>query len=197
MSVGSCTILAMTTYQKYTWVCTGDCDALIEYTIKDGYGWPAGVMDLTCRCNSNCTLLSVEDATITSTNEREKMEILTPDYTEVIANLENRIKSLEFANGNLNTSVNNYYTKEQQLRTYLMDNYEELEMHTEEIANIFDLSLTKTVEFEATIVVTGSVEIEIGSGIDLDEYITDVLTVDSYNGDVSIFDYSVDNVREA
>jgi hypothetical protein len=54
----------MTTYQKYTWVCTGDCDALIEYTIKDGYGWPAGVMDLTCRCNSNCALVSVEDATI-------------------------------------------------------------------------------------------------------------------------------------
>jgi len=22
-------------YQKYTWVCTGDCDALIEYTIKE------------------------------------------------------------------------------------------------------------------------------------------------------------------
>ena len=58
----------MTKYQKYTWVCTGDCDALIEYTIKDGYGWPAGVMDLTCRCNSNCTLLSVEDATIPYTD---------------------------------------------------------------------------------------------------------------------------------
>jgi hypothetical protein len=69
----------MTKYQKYTWVCTGDCDALIEYTIKDGYGWPAGVMDLTCRCNSNCTLLSVEDATIPYTDsdlptEEEKME---------------------------------------------------------------------------------------------------------------------------
>ena len=58
----------MTKYEKYTWVCTGDCDALIEYTIKDGYGWPAGVMDLTCRCNSNCTLLSVEDATIPYTD---------------------------------------------------------------------------------------------------------------------------------
>ena len=58
----------MTKYQKYTWVCTGDCDALIEYTLKDGYGWPAGVMDLTCRCNSNCTLLSVEDATIPYTD---------------------------------------------------------------------------------------------------------------------------------
>jgi len=68
MSVGSCIILGMTKYQKYTWVCTGDCDALIEYTIKDGYGWPAGVMDLTCRCNSNCTLLSVEDATIPYTD---------------------------------------------------------------------------------------------------------------------------------
>jgi hypothetical protein len=69
----------MTKYQKYTWVCTGDCDALIEYTFKDGYGWPNGVMDLTCRCGTNCTLLSVEDATIPYTDsplptEEEKME---------------------------------------------------------------------------------------------------------------------------
>jgi hypothetical protein len=69
----------MTKYQKYTWVCTGDCDALIEYTFKDGYGWPNGVMDLTCRCGTDCTLLSVEDATIPYTDsplptEEEKME---------------------------------------------------------------------------------------------------------------------------
>jgi hypothetical protein len=69
----------MTTYQKYTWVCTGDCDALIEYTIKDGYGWPAGEMNLTCRCNSECTLLSVEDATILpiTTTKEEQMEETT------------------------------------------------------------------------------------------------------------------------
>ena len=69
----------MTKYQKYTWVCTSDCDALIEYTFKDGYGWPNGVMDLTCRCGTNCTLLSVEDATIPYTDsplptKEEKME---------------------------------------------------------------------------------------------------------------------------
>lgn len=58
----------MTKYQKYTWVCTSDCDALIEYTFKDGYGWPNGVMDLTCRCGTACTLLSVEDATIPYTD---------------------------------------------------------------------------------------------------------------------------------
>ena len=87
MSVGSCIILGMTKYQKYTWVCTSDCDALIEYTFKDGYGWPNGVMDLTCRCGTSCTLLSVEDATIPYTDsplptEEEKMETTeTPAVT--------------------------------------------------------------------------------------------------------------------
>ena len=73
----------MTKYQKYTWVCTSDCDALIEYTFKDGYGWPNGVMDLTCRCGTACTLLSVEDATIPYTDtplqtKEEPMETETP-----------------------------------------------------------------------------------------------------------------------
>ena len=72
----------MTKYQKYTWVCTSDCDALIEYTFKDGYGWPNGVMDLTCRCGTACILLSVEDATIPYTDtplqtKEEKMEETT------------------------------------------------------------------------------------------------------------------------
>jgi hypothetical protein len=77
----------MTKYEKYTWVCTGDCDALIEYTIKDGFGWPAGEMNLTCRCNSNCTLLSVEDATIPYTDtplptkEEQMEETTTPAVT--------------------------------------------------------------------------------------------------------------------
>ena len=76
----------MTKYQKYTWVCTSDCDALIEYTFKDGYGWPNGVMDLTCRCGTACTLLSVEDATIPYTDsplptKEEQMETETPAVT--------------------------------------------------------------------------------------------------------------------
>ena len=87
MSVGSCIILGMTKYQKYTWVCTSDCDALIEYTFKDGYGWPSGVMDLTCRCGTSCTLLSVEDATIPYTDtpltKEEPMEESTVTTTPV------------------------------------------------------------------------------------------------------------------
>ena len=87
MSVGSCIILGMTKYQKYTWVCTSDCDALIEYTFKDGYGWPNGVMDLTCRCGTACTLLSVEDATIPYTDtpltKEEPMEESTVTTTPI------------------------------------------------------------------------------------------------------------------
>jgi len=87
MSVGSCIILGMTKYQKYTWVCTSDCDALIEYTFKDGYGWPNGVTDLTCRCGTSCTLLSVEDATIPYTDtpltKEEPMEESTVTTTPI------------------------------------------------------------------------------------------------------------------
>jgi len=77
----------MTKYQKYTWVCTSDCDALIEYTFKDGYGWPNGVTDLTCRCGTSCTLLSVEDATIPYTDtpltKEEPMEESTVTTTPI------------------------------------------------------------------------------------------------------------------
>ena len=78
----------MTKYQKYTWVCTGDCDALIEYTFKDGYGWPAGEMNLTCRCGTDCTLLSVEDATIPYTDtpitETKGNEMTTETTTSAV-----------------------------------------------------------------------------------------------------------------
>ena len=72
----------MSAYQKYTWICPSDCDALIEYTFKDGYGWPSGVTELTCRCGTACVLLSVEDATIPYTDsplptKEEKMEETT------------------------------------------------------------------------------------------------------------------------
>ena len=78
----------MTKYQKYTWVCTSDCDALIEYTFKDGYGWPNGVTDLTCRCGTACILLSVEDATIPYTDtplqtKEETMEESTVTTTPI------------------------------------------------------------------------------------------------------------------
>ena len=62
----------MTTWNKYTHVCH-TCDALIEYTST------RDVIDITCECGGNTAYLSVEDATISPSNQtkEEQMETAT------------------------------------------------------------------------------------------------------------------------
>jgi len=62
----------MTTWNKYTHVCH-TCDALIEYTST------RDVIDITCECGGNTAYLSVEDATISPSNQtkEENMETTT------------------------------------------------------------------------------------------------------------------------
>lgn len=175
----------MTKYQKYTWVCTGDCDALIEYTIKDGYGWPAGVMDLTCRCNSNCTLLSVEDATIPYTDsplptEEETMEetktaVTVPDtYNsnllvtyKVIRGYSDpeyatdKVASLEWDLHNGRESqkrVNVLLSKIDSVKEIICEKYADSgdQETLQEIAEALDIELIKEVEFTASVEVTGT-----------------------------------------
>lgn len=68
----------MTTWTKYTYACDpNECDALIEFTSRDGFGFPSGsVGNITCPCGRVPNLLSVEDATIAPINERKQMGIL-------------------------------------------------------------------------------------------------------------------------
>jgi hypothetical protein len=69
------------TWTKYTYACDPDeCDALIEFTSRDGFGFPSGsVFNITCPCGRTPNLLSVVDATILPTTEtkEEKMEEAT------------------------------------------------------------------------------------------------------------------------
>ena len=63
---------------KYTFACDPDeCDCLIEVTSSDGFGFPSGVVEITCPCGRKPTLLSVQNATIQPTNERNTMETNT------------------------------------------------------------------------------------------------------------------------
>ncbi len=219
MSVGSCTILGMATYQKYTWVCTGDCDALIEYTIKDGYGWPAGVMDLTCRCGSNCTLLSVEDATIHPTNEREQMETTNTIPYSYDANTLVTYKSID------NKGEVTYPTlKVNELEMHL-DSYrrlqEQLAISNNQISQILDnlsangwynpnyeksevlndLCEILGHEPKQTVRITATLNVEIDYDIPLEEvedfdahyFLQDTLTVDAYNGDVVVESWTVED----
>jgi hypothetical protein len=176
----------MTKYQKYTWVCTGDCDALIEYTIKDGYGWPAGVMDLTCRCNSNCTLLSVEDATIPYTDsplptEEEKMEttetpaVTVPDtynanllvtykvihgYSDATYETD-KVASIEWSLHNARqTQKSNgvLLNKIDRVKEIICEAYADSQDQDtlREIAEALDIELIKEVEWSASIEVSGT-----------------------------------------
>jgi hypothetical protein len=200
----------MTTYQKYTWVCTGDCDALIEYTIKDGYGWPAGEMNLTCRCNSNCILLSVEDATILSTTTKEEnMETTTPqvmtlDWVEndVVTNktyTESDIRQMVWVNKNLTNKQNEWFKKESQLRTLLEEVYADSDDQESlaSVAEIFDVPLTKEVEYTAWVRVDVTVEVELGGDMDaIEDFIASNLTVDSYDALMQVNNHEVDRVEE-
>jgi hypothetical protein len=176
----------MTKYQKYTWVCTSDCDALIEYTFKDGYGWPNGVMDLTCRCGTSCTLLSVEDATIPYTDtplqtKEEPMEESTVTTTPIPESYNSNLlvtykvirgySDAEYATDKVTSiewDLHNGRQSQKRVTTLLsqIDAVKEIicEAYADstdqdtlrEIAEALSIELIKEVEFTASIEVTGT-----------------------------------------
>jgi len=217
----------MTKYQKYTWVCTSDCDALIEYTFKDGYGWPNGVMDLTCRCGTNCTLLSVEDATIPYTDsplttKEEQMEDATISTTvpdtynpnllvtyKVIRGYSDaeyatdKVTSIEWDlhNSRQNSKHNAVLQgKIDTVKDIITEAYGDSDDQEtlRSIAEALDIALTRTIEWSATIEVSGTMELDLLADYDTDveSEIYDNLSVDSQNGNIEVIDTEVTNVRE-
>ena len=221
----------MTKYQKYTWVCTSDCDALIEYTYKDGFGWPNGVMQLTCPCNSTCTLLSVEDVTIPYTDtplltKEEPMEettygaTVTPVVPESYnANLlvtykvihgysdaeyaTDKVASIEWSLHNGRQSqkqANMYVSKIDTVKDIITEAYADSDDQEtlRSIAEALDISLNRTIEWSATIEVSGTLTIDLLESTvdDVEQEIYDNLYVDSQNGQIEIVDTEVTNVRE-
>jgi hypothetical protein len=217
----------MTKYEKYTWVCTGDCDALIEYTIKDGFGWPAGEMNLTCRCNSNCTLLSVEDATIPYTDtplptKEEKMETtenVVPDTYNpnllVTYKVIRGYSDAEYATDKVTSIEWDLHNARQAQKTNgvlngKIDAVKEIicEAYADsqdqdtlrEIAEALSIELIKEVEWTASIEVSGTYSyniLENDYDLDLESEITDAIFAESNNGNIEIGDQEVCNVREA
>ena len=217
----------MTKYQKYTWVCTSDCDALIEYTFKDGYGWPNGVMDLTCRCGTNCTLLSVEDATIPYTDsplptKEEQMEDATISTTvpdtynpnllvtyKVIRGYSDaeyatdKVTSIEWDlhNSRQNSKHNAVLQgKIDSVKDIITEAYGDSDDQEtlRSIAEALDIALNRTIEWSATIEVSGTMELDLLADYDTDveSEIYDNLSVDSQNGNIEVIDTEVTNVRE-
>jgi hypothetical protein len=201
-------------WNKYTYVCP-TCDALVEYTLDlSNIPLDLDVTNLTCVCGSNCTLLSVEDATIptSTTQKEEKMDnvtIVTPqvmkldwvenDVTTTKEYTESDVRHMVWQNKNFLNKQNEWYRKESQLRTLLEEVFVDSsdQESLEQIADIFDVPLTKEIEVTAYVRVDMTVEVDIREGeYDLEQLVRDNLTVDSYGSEISVNNHEVESVEE-
>jgi flagellar basal body-associated protein FliL len=211
----------MKQYSKYTWVCTGDCDALIEYTYKDGYGWPNGVMQLTCPCGSTCTLLSVAPATIvpSTTKEGQTMEttettLATPYNADLLVTYKiihgysdpeyvtDKVRNIEWELSNARTNskaVSSLQNKINSVKDIIIEAFADSDDQDtlKDIAETLDIELTKEISWEATLHVSGTMQVSLLEDYDFESELNDNLFVDSQHGDIVIGDYEVANVQES
>jgi hypothetical protein len=154
-------------WTKYTFVCDPDeCDTLIELTCND-FGFPSGVMQVTCPCGRSCQILSVEDATIPPINQtkEEKMETtidnnyMTREFLESeLVTSKERIKGLEehiqrVTQRDFSTSAELHKMRDNMKEFTLegLDDDSISEGQAEEIASICGFELTTEFELEVTV----------------------------------------------
>ena len=214
MSVAYATILAMdnnkATWYKWDYVCS-DCDAHIEITaLVDGHSIKT---EMCMKCLSPLTLVSVVDATIepsTTKKEETNMDTLTPAQTmtltwqnngidETTNYTENDVRSAMYNNRRYAEKQNEYYRKESQLRTLLEEVYADSnEQETlAQIAEIFDVPLTKEISVTAYVQVQMTVEVDMADGdYDIESFVIDNLTIEAYDSAVSVNNYDIERVEE-
>jgi hypothetical protein len=206
---------------KYTFVCDPDeCDSLIELTSSDGFGFPSGVTELTCPCGRKTTLLSVEHATITpTTTKEEQMETTVSPAVEynpdllvtykIVSNYSDpeyatdKVRNIEWELHNARTNskaVNAIQNRIGLVSDIITEAYADSDDQEtlRSIAEALEIPLTRSVEWSATIEVSGTIELDLlaDSDTDIESEIYDNLYVDSQNGSIEIVDTEVTNVRE-
>jgi len=209
------------TWYKWDYICP-DCDSNIEMTIKSD-GHPHNDWCPKCIRNVKLTLLSVVDATIVPITQKKEETMETtlstpynpnllvtykkvagtyaqpeaPEYiTEKVTDIEWSLHQGRLTREDNIKHTNNVNKLDNILSSYCQEN-EDADMELiVEIANLFDIRLTKDVSFNGTISFSGTVTVDLTEDFDLDELIQSNITVDAYNGDIEISDYAVEDVRE-
>jgi hypothetical protein len=209
MSVGYDILLDMDkNWWKYDYVCS-ICDALIEITNKSNIYKPH-----IC-CGIEATWLSVVNATIYPTiiqKEAQNMETTTEtlpqvmkldwvenDVTTTKEYTEADVRHMVWQNKNLTQKQNEWYRKESQLRTLLEEviaDSQDAEV-LEQIADIFDVPLTKEIEATVWVRVSLTAEVDIREGdYDIEDMVRNNLTVDCFGSEISVNDFDVERVEE-
>ena len=195
---------------KYVFVCDPDeCDTLIEVTCVSGFDFPNGVIKHTCPCGRQMAYISATILSSEQPTKEEQMETTTPqtmkldwvenDITTTKQYTESDVRHLVWVNKNLTNKENESFRKESQLRSLLADVYENSDDQESlaSIAEIFDIPLTKEIEYTAWVRVDVTVEVELGGDLDaIEDYIAQNLTVDSYDSMISVNNHEVDRIEE-
>jgi hypothetical protein len=196
---------------KYVFVCDPDeCDTLIEITCVSGFDFPNGVIKHTCPCGREMSYISAIILSSEQPTKEEKMETTTPqvmtlDWVEndVVTNktyTESDVRHMVWQLKNLTTKQNEWFKKESQLRTLLEEVYADSDDQESltNIAEIFDVPLTKEVEYTAWVRVDMTVEVELGGdlGDAIEDFISSNLTIDSYDSLIQVTNHDIERVEE-
>jgi hypothetical protein len=201
----------MDQWNKYEYVCPY-CDSLVTYVTKDSR---EEIINPCPICNEHLTLMSVEDATILPTNEQkeDKMETVTPaqtmtldwvenDVTTTETYTESDIRAMVWRNKALTTKQNEWYTKESQLRSILVDNMPNADDDAKEvyvaIAEAFDIPLTVEREVTIYVRVDATVEVDMAQNdFDLvEEFVKDNLSIDSFGSEMNVSNWEITEVED-
>jgi hypothetical protein len=204
-----------TKWTKYTSVCPS-CDALDEYTTT------LSPIYLTCHCGTIMTYLSVVDATIQPTNERNTMETtdtfgatVTPMVPESYdANV--LVTYKDITNGvttyptikvnDLEWKLDNYRRNSDELRKsrglinglseqvseWADPNYDKEEVLIA-LCEYFGINPTREVEFTATVEICGTIQVPFNEveDFDLDDHLSENLSIDFNHGDSELSDWTI------
>jgi hypothetical protein len=204
-------------WNKYSYLNT-DTDCLIEVTHLEG---TEEKLLLTPLNNSPYVLMSVEDATIQPTNERNIMEIYGATVTPIVPDTYNpsalvqykvikgedvtypisKVTDLEWdleQGRRAGDNYNNLKLKVNELEELLVElynpNYTKEEV-LQQVAELFGFELSKTVT------VTGTINFEVNVQVPLDEIdnfdayykLGDELSLTSYGNDVEVGDWTIES----
>ena len=204
----------MSNWMKYTFVCDpNECDALLEFTARDGFDFPSGVVQITCPCGRQMSYIS---ATIQPINERNEMEeTKTAPYSydanalvtyKVINNGEVSYQTLKV--NELEVHLDSYRRLQDQLRisngqiSKVLDNLTaegwynpntDKEDILSELCEILDHEPKQTVRINANVTVEIDYEIPLDEVEDFDAayFVQDNLSIDSWHGDVTVNSFDV------
>jgi len=112
---------------------------------------------------------------------------VTPEVLEAhqVTSLKNNDTLLKKRFAKLNGQIDN-------VREYLLENYDELDSHADEIARLLEIDLSKTVEVEVNVTFRTTIEIDPSKDVDdLGGYDFD-FTIESASTDFEISDYDSD-----